>query len=340
MTVEFGIFDHLDRGGRPLDRLYEERLQLVEAYDRLGYHAFFSAEHHATPLGVAPSPSVFLGAVSQRTKRILFGPLVYVVPTYSPLRLIWEVCMLDQMSRGRFQLGIGRGISPFELAYNNINYTHAPIIYREAVEVILAGLTSKLLNHDGKNFRFIDVPMELEPYQKPHPPLWSGANTPQSMGWQAERGINTIMNSPAPVVKQGVVAYTEAFRKKHGEARPLPKLGFARFVHIADTEAEAVANAKRAYASFIDSASALYRRNRVQSLNFPPDFDLARSSGSLLVGTAAQVRDAVAQQLAVSGANYFCARFMIGDLDVDAAIRSAELFAEQVIPHCRAAKAA
>src|SRR4029078_9402212 len=136
-------------------------------------------------------------------------------------------------------------------------------------------------------------------------PRASGPHTPQPMGWQAERGINTIMNSPAPVVKQGVVAYTEAFRKKHGEARPLPKLGFARFVHIADTEAEAVANAKRAYASFIDSASALYRRNRVQSLNFTPHFDLGRSSGSLLVGTAAQVRDAVAQQLAVSGANYF-----------------------------------
>jgi alkanesulfonate monooxygenase SsuD/methylene tetrahydromethanopterin reductase-like flavin-dependent oxidoreductase (luciferase family) len=148
------------------------------------------------------------------------------------------------------------------------------------------------------------------------------------------------MNSPAPVVKQGVVAYTEAFRKKHGEAKPLPKLGFARFVHIADSQEKAITNAKKAYASFIDSASALYRRNRVQSLNFPPDFDLARGSGALIVGTAAQVREDVAQQLAVSGANYFCARFMIGDLDVDAAIRSAELFAEHVVPHCRAALAA
>jgi alkanesulfonate monooxygenase SsuD/methylene tetrahydromethanopterin reductase-like flavin-dependent oxidoreductase (luciferase family) len=196
------------------------------------------------------------------------------------------------------------------------------------------------LNHDGKNFRFIDVPMELEPYQKPHPPLWSGANTPQSMGWQAERGINTIMNQAAPVVKQGIAIYTEAFRKKHGEAKPLPKLGFARFVHIADTEAEAVANARKAYASFIDSASSLYRLNRVQSLNFPPDFDLARGSGALIVGTPAQARDQVAQQLAVAGANYFCARFMIGDLPLEAAIRSAELFAQHVIPHCREAKAA
>src|SRR5271156_6225997 len=76
-TMKFGIFDHMDRGAAPLGELYESRLRLIEAYDRAGFHAYHLAEHHATPLGMAPSPGVFLAAVAQRTWRLRFGPLVY-----------------------------------------------------------------------------------------------------------------------------------------------------------------------------------------------------------------------------------------------------------------------
>src|SRR6476646_11281399 len=107
--MEFGIFDHLDRSPSSLADYYEERLEIVELFDRTGFHAYHLAEHHATPLGMAPSPSVFLAAVAQRTKRLRFGPLVYTVNLYHPLRLIDEICMLDQMSSGRLELGIGRG---------------------------------------------------------------------------------------------------------------------------------------------------------------------------------------------------------------------------------------
>ena len=67
--MEFGVFDHLDRGGFPLGELYSNRLRIVEAYDRAGFYAYHLAEHHATPLGLAPSPSVLLSAVAQRTTR-------------------------------------------------------------------------------------------------------------------------------------------------------------------------------------------------------------------------------------------------------------------------------
>ena len=65
--MRFGIFDHLDDGGVPLGQLFEERLKLIEAYDRAGFYGYHLAEHHATPLGYAPSPGIFLAAVAQRT---------------------------------------------------------------------------------------------------------------------------------------------------------------------------------------------------------------------------------------------------------------------------------
>src|SRR6188508_2381462 len=119
--MEFGIFDHLDRSPSSLADYYEERLAIVELFDRTGFHAYHLAEHHATPLGMAPSPSVFLAAVAQRTRRLRFGPLVYTLNLYHPLRLIDEICMLDQMSGGRLELGVGRGVSPHETAYFGVD---------------------------------------------------------------------------------------------------------------------------------------------------------------------------------------------------------------------------
>src|SRR6267143_4486253 len=124
--VSFGVFDWIDRGTGPVNRLYEERLKLLGAADDAGFFCYHLAEHHATPLGMAPSPALFLTAAAQRTRRIRLGPLVYLLPLYHPLRLIEEVCMLDHLSGGRLDLGIGRGISPIELGFLNVNAGETP----------------------------------------------------------------------------------------------------------------------------------------------------------------------------------------------------------------------
>src|ERR1044072_4731816 len=145
MSLAFGVFDHLDASGAPLRDFYEDRLRLVELYDRLGFYCYHVAEHPSTPLGMAPSPSVLLSAVAQRTDRINFGPLVYTLPLYHPIRLIEEICMLDQMSGGRFQFGTGKGISPIETRYSVINPTHPWKMMIEACEVLRRGLKNRTL---------------------------------------------------------------------------------------------------------------------------------------------------------------------------------------------------
>ena len=93
--MEFGVFDHLDRYGGPLADYYEDRLKIAEAYDRAGFYAYHLAEHHSTPLGMAPSPSVFLSAVAQRTRKLRFGPLVWAMPLHHPLRLIVAIDVIE-----------------------------------------------------------------------------------------------------------------------------------------------------------------------------------------------------------------------------------------------------
>jgi len=130
--MHFGIFDHLDRYDGSLADYYEDRLRLIEQYDRGGFYAYHVAEHHATPLGMAASPSIFLSAVAQRTKRLRFGPMVYALPLYHPLRILEEICMLDQLSGGRLEIGFGRGASPIELAYFGRDPEEAERLYQDA----------------------------------------------------------------------------------------------------------------------------------------------------------------------------------------------------------------
>src|SRR3977135_2787866 len=178
--MKFGVFDHLDRDEQTLRNYYRTRLQIIEAYDQLGFYAYHVAEHHATPLGMAPSPSVFLAAVAQRTRQLRFGPLVYALPLYHPLRMLEEICMLDQMSGGRLEIGFGRGSSPFEVEY----YGEEPAIAKEAyvrrLAVIREGLTAGKITVEDETGNSSDVALQIECLQIPHPPLWYGAHSPES----------------------------------------------------------------------------------------------------------------------------------------------------------------
>src|SRR5262245_18372629 len=200
--MKFGVFDHMDDAGVAPGQQFEDRLSLIEAYDRCGFYAYHLAEHHGTPLGMAPSPGVFLAAMAQRTKRLRFGPLVYLLPLYHPLRLIEEICMLDHMSSGRLELGVGRGVSPIEVGFFGVDPANGPRQFPEALRVIKQGLTSLVLDFAGEFYSFKNVPMILRPLQKPHPPLWYGVQTADATVWPAREGANIATLQPAPAARQ------------------------------------------------------------------------------------------------------------------------------------------
>jgi len=178
-ALEFGIFDQNDHGPYPLHQQCENRLKLIELYDACGFRTYHMSEHHATPLNLTPSPSVFLSAIAQRTRRLRFGALVYVLPAHHPLRLAEEICMLDHLSGGRVEVGIGRGASPHELAYWGIDPDGAQATYVEAYHVIMQALTRDAVNFAGKHYRFENVPIDLKPLQRPYPPLWYAVPVPE-----------------------------------------------------------------------------------------------------------------------------------------------------------------
>jgi alkanesulfonate monooxygenase SsuD/methylene tetrahydromethanopterin reductase-like flavin-dependent oxidoreductase (luciferase family) len=334
--MEFGIFDHLDRDGGPLGAYYEARLRLIETYDRAGFYCYHVAEHHATPLGMAPSPSVFLAAVAQRTRRLRLGTLVYALPLYHPLRMIEEICMLDHLSGGRLDIGFGRGSSPIELAYYGQDPERAQQHYAEALELIVRGLTSPALTFRGETFRYENVPMELRPLQTPHPPIWYGVHAPDSAARAAAKGLQTVSLDPVPATSASFDRFRAVWRETHGAA-PLPRMGIGRFIVVADTDAAALDAARRAYLVWHRSFTHLFRlHGRSQAHPRPTDFDGVIKSGQGIAGSPATVREFLSEQCKATGANYIVGQFAFGDLTLDEGLRSVELFAREVMPALRA----
>jgi alkanesulfonate monooxygenase SsuD/methylene tetrahydromethanopterin reductase-like flavin-dependent oxidoreductase (luciferase family) len=334
MPLEFGVFDHVDRNARPLTEFYEDRLKLIEAYDRAGFYGYHCAEHHFTPLGMAPSPSVFLSSVAQRTRNLRFGPLVYTLALYHPLRLAEEICMLDQMSRGRFFVGVGKGVSPIEIGFYGVDTTRADEIFAEALQVILKALTQKVVSHEGKHFSYSNVPMELEPFQKPHPPLWYGVANADSAGRAAKGGMNFISNAPAAAIRAKIERYIGTERPSGCAA---PKFGMNRYMVIAETDAEALEIARRAYRVWYGSFMHLWWKynQKPPNVNYPPEIETPIEIGTAAIGSPETVIKTLKAQLVVSGANYLVCRFAFGDLTLQESLRSLDLFAKHVMPALR-----
>jgi alkanesulfonate monooxygenase SsuD/methylene tetrahydromethanopterin reductase-like flavin-dependent oxidoreductase (luciferase family) len=331
--MKFGVFDHMDDAGVPHGELFAGRLQLADAYDAAGFHAYHLAEHHGTPIGCASSPGLFLAALAQRTKRLRFGPLVYLLPFYHPLRLIEEICMLDLMSGGRLELGIGRGVSPFETANFALDFAQTGAMYHEAFQVLLKGLAADELTFEGKFYRFDKVPMILHPVQRPHPPLWYGVSLPDNADWPAQNDVNVISLAPPQQVRPIFERYLSV-RQELGKADSTLR-GAGRHVVVAETDQQALSIARRAYSRWRTNFFWLFERHgsapRVAAL-YPKSFDEVAALGVAVAGSPATVRDFIAADIEVTGANYWTPWLAFGDMTTGEALRSVDLFAREVMP--------
>jgi alkanesulfonate monooxygenase SsuD/methylene tetrahydromethanopterin reductase-like flavin-dependent oxidoreductase (luciferase family) len=117
VTPTFDIFDHIeDIPGTPTHRQLQDRLELAKLADEAGFASLHLAEHHGSSLCMAPSQEIFIGAASQVTKTIRLGPMVKLLPLHHPVRIIEDMCVADQLTGGRLDFGVGRGVAPIEHA--------------------------------------------------------------------------------------------------------------------------------------------------------------------------------------------------------------------------------
>jgi alkanesulfonate monooxygenase SsuD/methylene tetrahydromethanopterin reductase-like flavin-dependent oxidoreductase (luciferase family) len=330
MALRFGLFDQLEHpGGVPLHQLYRDRIDLVVKAEQAGFWGYHKSEHHLIPLDAAPSINVFLAAVAERTSRIRLCSLVHLLPFYHPIRLAEEICMLDQLSEGRFEFGFGKGISIPEHLLWGLEPDEAIDRTEEALDLLLTALqTDGQLTYEGRFWSYKDVPIELQPYQRPYPPLWR----PGTLDTAAALGVSTIVGGPLPLVAKSVARYHELHQPGVGRHHT-PTIGGIRRIYVAPTDAEAEDRARASWVALTEHLTRLFRRYELQPPNDPTlggNFDLAMEVQAALVGSPAKIRDHVEQFAATSGTDYFVGSFAWGDFTAAESHRSLELFAEHI----------
>ena len=260
MGLQFGVFDHIEPiPGQDLGTIYKDRLTQVEMFDANGFYGYHLAEHHSPAVhSLAPSQNVFLSAASQRTKQIKLAPCIYVLPLHHPMRLIEEICMLDHLSDGRLEVGVGRGGVLEAYFWGSDwgveeNFTK----YQETLAAVREGLTHDSLTYKGEFYNFDDLPMRLRPKQQPYPPMWYMRNVEIA----ANEGMNCIIVGNMDGLEANVKRYREIWAETQGPEfltiqGTEPKIGLVNHLVLADTEEEAVKAAKPAWEEYLWNLSA------------------------------------------------------------------------------------
>src|SRR5207249_3647529 len=147
--MDFGLFYYCQGRGVPHDQAYAEMLDQIALAETLGFGECWFAEHHFTDYSLLPSPNLMIAAALQRTSRMRFGNYVNVLPFHHPLRLAAEAATLDNLARGRFDFGIGKGVRLGEFTKLGLSFDEAPEMTEEAIEILLKLWREDTAAHDG-----------------------------------------------------------------------------------------------------------------------------------------------------------------------------------------------
>lgn len=289
---------------------------------------------------MTPSPALFLAAAAQRTTRIRLGAMVFLLPFYQPLRLINDIAMLDNLTDGRLEVGVGRGISPFEHAYFGNPILELREMFEDALQVLVKGFTSERLTHQGPYYRYHDVPLVVRTMQRPYPGLWQGVTAPDSAYHAGRNLMNALALGATDHAAHTLEAYHEAAARPADGAInahvAAPRYGAARQIVLAETDQEAHRIARAAYDRYVANIQDLWLAWGVRDLRVGHDYETMIAGGAMVVGSPAAVHDALAQQLARLPANYLVLNMKWGSLTAAQSRRTLELFTAKVRPGLKA----
>ena len=176
--VQFGIFDHIEgMPGTDMGQLLRDRLDLIKMADQAGFHAYHLAEHHGTDLCMAPNQEIFLAAAAQVTSTIRLGPLVKILPLHHPLRVIEDICMLDQLTDGGSSTASGGASPPSSTSGSRATgSSRANASTRRSPSSCAACGPASPAVAGGKHYDFPEISLTLRPVQTPNPPMWYPGN--------------------------------------------------------------------------------------------------------------------------------------------------------------------
>ncbi|HLG72037.1 MAG TPA: LLM class flavin-dependent oxidoreductase [Chloroflexota bacterium] len=313
--------------------------------EELGFDALWANEHHFHAYGGhIPSVPIFLAALAQRTKRVRLGSSIIVMPLHNPIEVAEQLAMVDLMSGGRLELGLGRGFVVHDHETFGIDIADGQALTTEGLEVVLKAWTGKPFTYHGKHFKYENLTVWPKPEQDPHPPIWMAcSNTPASFEWTARQGYKLLTVAyvkPLPVLAANTQLYREAWV---ASGRDLANCDICTHYQIVCDEDGDVARrrAKQALERYTGLLQESLRQaknvNEALRQSAAEDVDIEHivEQGRMCVGTPDECLAVLQRAQDELGVTVVDGNFLFGGMTYEEADRSIRLFANEVMPRMR-----
>jgi alkanesulfonate monooxygenase SsuD/methylene tetrahydromethanopterin reductase-like flavin-dependent oxidoreductase (luciferase family) len=351
--LEFGVFDVTaipDDDPAETAAAYEAHLAEAQLAEASGYDQFHFIEHQNSDFECISAPTVYLAALARATKTIRIGAMIFQLPFHHPVRLAQDTAMIDHLSHGRLEFGVGFGTRAREFEPWKIEFKDRRARGQDVLEVVIKAWTHRKFDHDGPYYSFAGASPQPHPYQLPHPPIWLGAHSLSSFEYAAKHNFNVaqIFEVERLTITK-FEHWIEAWRS-HGHPDPMPKRLLVRHVHVAETDEAARGQAERYMLEGIQGPAGVERALKLRPEESTPEtLELARvyyetgqsvefwlEEGLAFLGSPETVAAAIAAQQQRVGYDVLLLNHQFVNMPSELYLSSIKLFGEQVIPAVRA----
>ena len=345
-----GLLNFFDDVPEAVDR-YESMIREVQLAEEVGFTYYFFIEHQNTHFGQIQSPMVFLAALAQRTSTIKFSQMVLATPFYHPMRFAMDTAMIDQLSRGRLEPGVGSGADRFETDRWGIPYSDRRTRFTEFMEIVKKSWTEECVTYHGKYWEFDNAIALPRPYQKPHPRIWYAGRSRESMEWAAANNANfgAFMRRDQEVAETFGL-FREVCREAGHTQESMPRTYLTRSVYVAETDEKAyeeiASYLPQAYAwgdtkydsipnlGYFNVETTDNQRVKGQSMfrGTQSGIDFWLENNLAYVGSPETVIQRIKESQKLIGYDVLGGRFSFGPMSDEMVTKSIRLFGEKVIP--------
>jgi alkanesulfonate monooxygenase SsuD/methylene tetrahydromethanopterin reductase-like flavin-dependent oxidoreductase (luciferase family) len=324
---------------------YAETLAQIELADRLGYGCAWLVEHHfLRGYSHSSKPELLLAAAAARTCNIRLGHAVIPLPLHHPVHVAETVATLDILTGGRLEVGIGRGFSPREYAVFGADMGASRALAEEGLDILRASFGRQPVTYHGRHYRLDELDILPHVVQRPHPPLWTAAVSPDTYYWAAARALGVLSGPFKPwfMVEHDIGRYRELWRRPEAprigmtvgvlcladgrRARDLARDPFAWFYR--EIYKAVLPVLEKLYPGY----EHLHELGRFRALiKIGIDLGFADAFGLAVVGNPSECRRKIAKY-AEAGVTHLLCAFGAGAVEPGIARESLEIFAREVAP--------
>lgn len=354
--MRFGVFYVLECPDGDFPRAYREMLAEIDYAEHLGFDEVWLAEHHGSDYGSIPAPQVAAAAIAERTTRMRIGIAVSNLTFAWPVRVAEDFAMVDVLSGGRLDFGAGRGYQPAEFRSMGVagRQEESRAVFAEALAVIRGLWTAPPgvpFSYHGEHFDIEQVTCRPTPVQRPAPPMYVAAISPQTFELAAQQGYNLLVTPTLMTLPELNRLVVDVKRRLIARGRDPLSLDFPMNwqIHLADTAAEAAANVREPVAWYYDKVLGLVPSGPEAPRGYERYAELVassreaggltldglRESGVLYAGEPGGLVAEIDRLHEETGLQHLICWMRFGGLAQEKVLRSLELFAEQVMPHFR-----